>query len=405
MLVGSEKNDSAYRCSGFLIENDVVVTSGHCVPKDLRSKNSKCEGRLYLLLPKTNDVKEETLECSEILSFNQEKGSLYDYAFIKTKQRSKRTPLKVNQRNRINLESSTIWKSNPNAKYEGRIYKTECHLQQQAINSEFFDGPKTGIINYSGCVTRKGNSGSPVLNQAGQVIGIHQSSLKSTSNLGIVLKNYVRNRNFYPSGSATNFGCLCKKNNGYTHQCKSYPKSCNVQYTNLELDTRRNKLLNSAMLRYITLQERNWIKSQASAGATSPFDWKTTSSFRVIFDEVLKTPESLNIYIAATPKCIRSRFYVTEESIPLSISNYRYNRSLFVSMARLCKVKVKFTKNLQMESMKLIVKDCKMGRGYIDYMGELLSSSELPLVFSYAVESYQDIGIPFPQRLKLKYCQ
>jgi V8-like Glu-specific endopeptidase len=405
MIVASETNDYAYRCTGFLMANNIMVTSGHCIPQDLRFKNANCNGRVYLVLPGTETKEAQTLECESLISFNQEKGSLYDYAFFKLAKRTNRKPIIVNSDDRLNHQLSTIWKSNPNNKYEGRIYKTSCQLHQSAINSEFFDGPKTGVINYSGCVTRKGNSGSPVLNTTGEVIGIHQSSLKSTSDLGIVIKKYVRSRSFFASGTATNFGCLCKKNYGYTHQCSNISKSCNVNYTNTELDSRRNKLLNKAMLRFITPTERIWIKSMTSAGTTFPFDWKTTSSFRVVYDKVSGTPTDLNIYLAATPKCIRSKIDLIEESIPLSIENYNFDRSLFVSMARLCKVKFKFSKSLQFESMVLKEENCKIGRGYLDYKNEQITNDKLSLVYSYSAESYQDIGVPFPQGLKLNYCQ
>jgi V8-like Glu-specific endopeptidase len=405
MIVASEKEGYAYRCSGFLIDKDTVATSGHCLPKDLREKTSNCEGRLYLVLPNSDSQKEETLECSKITSFKQEQGSLYDYAFFKIKTPSKRSPLKINQKDRVNLESTTIWKSNPHNKFDGRIYKTNCHLQQDAINSEFFDGPKTGVINFSGCLTRKGNSGSPVLNNTSEVIGIHQSSLKSTSDMGVILKKYVRNRNFHASGTATNFGCLCKLGDGYTDQCIQTPQSCDVKYTNLELDSRRNKFLNTSMLKNLTKAERSWVRNATSAGISFPFEWKTTSSFRVVYNKVSKLPEDLNIYVSGTPKCIQSRVDVIEESINIDIHDYNFDRSLFVSMARLCKVKFKFSKTLQFESMKLNLDDCRVGRGYIDYKSTEITNEQLPLIFSYAATSYKDIGTPFPQGLKLRYCR
>ncbi len=403
MMVGSE-GDYAYRCSGFLVEDDVFATSGHCIPKDLREKGKLCSGRAYFLFP-TKDGKTQKIGCSELIDFNVNVESLYDYAFFKMKRSSSREVFKINQDKRVNFQNVTIWKVNPHRDKGGRIFSTDCKLQQKAIGSEFFDGPRTGVVNYSGCLTRKGNSGSAVINTKGEVIAIHQSSLKKFSTLGRVLARYIRTRDFFPSGSATNFGCLCKKGNGWSHQCQEQAESCKVEYTNAELDMRRNLLLREAIKRYLTPEIKDELYLGIPSAEWNLFQYDVSSGFRILYDNVTKDPTELKIYAAIVPKCIKNRSYIVNNSHALSIPDYQFNRSVTIRNSPLCPVSFRLNKRLQVEQMEIDTSKCGRGYMYFDFMLDDVYQNSTPMVQVWSSGSFGAVGVPFSQGYKLELCQ
>jgi len=404
MMVGSEK-DYAYRCSGFLTSEGIFATSGHCIPKDLREKGKSCDDRVFFIFP-GKDGKSERIGCRELMDFNVADDSLYDYAFFKMKRRAKRKAFEVNRDNRVNFQNVTIWKVNPHRDRGGRIFSTDCKLQQKAIGSEFFDGPKTGVINYSGCVTRKGNSGSAVLNTKGEVIAIHQSSLKRFSTLGRVLSRYIRTRDFFPSGSATNFGCLELKEGSYSHKDEGVARSCKVEFTNAELDKRRNLLLREAIKRYLTDEIKDEMFEGIPAREWSLFEFDISSGFRIVYDKDTKEPSELKIYAAMVPKCIKSIANVYRASNGLTIDNYQFNRSVTIRNSPLCPVSFRLNKRLQIEKMVIDTGKCHRGYMYFDFMlSDLLQTGPTPMIQVWSTGSFSPIGTPFSQGYQMNTCR
>ncbi|TNE97174.1 MAG: serine protease [Deltaproteobacteria bacterium] len=403
MMVASE-DDYAYRCSGFLVSEDVFVTSGHCIPKDLREKGKSCRGRAYFLFP-TKDGKTKKVECSELENFNVSESSLYDYAFFKMKRSASLKPFNVNQDNRVNFQNVTIWKVNPHRDKGGRIFSTDCKLQQKAIGSEFFDGPRTGVVNYSGCLTRKGNSGSAVLNTKGEVIAIHQSSLKTFSTLGKVLTRYIRTRDFFPSGSATNFGCLCKKGDAWSHQCQEQAETCKTEFTNTELDMRRNLLLREAIKRYLTPEIKDELFQGIPSAEWNLFQYDVSSGFRILYDKISNDPVDLKIYAALVPTCIKNRSYVINNSHSLSIPNYQFDRSVTIRNAPLCPVEFRLNKRLQIENMEIDTTKCSRGFMYFDFMNADIYQNSTPMIQVWSAGSFGEVGVPFSQGYQLKVCE
>lgn len=404
MMVGSEK-DYAYRCSGFLTEDNTFVTSGHCIPKDLREKGKSCDGRVYFLFANKSG-KTTRIGCSELKDFNVAEDSLYDYAFFKMKRGAPRDGFKINRDKRVNFQNVTIWKVNPHRDRGGRIFSTDCKLQQKAIGSEFFDGPRTAVVNYSGCLTRKGNSGSAVLNTKGEAIAIHQSSLKRFSTLGRVLSRYIRTRDFFPSGNATNLGCLVKKGSSYTHKGEGVPKSCQVDFTNAELDQRRNLLLREAIKRYLTPEMKEEMFQGIPAREWGLFKYNISSGFRISYDEITKEPKELKIYAAVVPECIRDRVYFHGQSNALNIGNYSFDRSVTVRNSPLCPVSFRLNKRLQIEQMVIDTDYCRRGFMYFDFMGiDLLTRPSVPMVQVWSSGSFGEMGTPFTQGYQLQLCR
>ena len=404
MMVASEK-DHAYRCSGFLIEGDVFATSGHCIPKDLRKKRKSCDGRVFFLFANKNG-KTTRVGCSELKDFNVANDSLYDYAFFKIKGGISREVFKINQDKRVNFQNVTIWKVNPLRDREGRIFSTDCKLQQKAIGSEFFDGPRTAVINYSGCLTRKGNSGSAVLNTKGEAIAIHQSSIKRFSKLGRVLSRYVAKDDFFPSGEGTNLGCLTKTGSSYSHKNKDIPKSCEVDFSIAELDHRRNLLLREAIKRYLSSEIKEEMFRSITGREWALFKYDVSSGFRILYDQVSNEPKELKLYATIVPDCIRDKMYLLNESIVLGVDRFSQNRSVTIQNSPLCPVKFTLNKRLQIEQMEIDTDMCRYGYMYFDFMrNNLLTLSDVPIVQVWSSSSFGDIKTPFSQHHELRLCQ
>jgi V8-like Glu-specific endopeptidase len=404
MMVASEKNH-AYRCSGFLIEGNVFATSGHCIPKDLRKKGKSCDERVFFLFANKSG-KTTRVGCSELKDFNVADDSLYDYAFFKIKGEISREGFKINKDKRVNFQNVTIWKVNPLREREGRIFSTGCKLQQKAIGSEFFDGPRTAVINYSGCSTRKGNSGSAVVNTKGEAIAIHQSSIKRFSKLGRVLSRYIVKDDFFPSGQGTNLGCLAKRGTSYSHKNMDIPKSCEVDFSNAELDQRRNLLLRDAIKRYLSPEIKEKMFRSITSREWGFFKYDVSSGFRILYDQVSNEPKELKLYATIVPDCIRDKMYLLDESFVLRVEHYYQNRSVIIQNSPLCPVAFTLNKRLQIEQMKIDTDMCRYGHIYFDFKRtNLLTRSIVPMVQVWSPISFEDIKTPFSQHHELRLCK
>src|SRR5690606_17152694 len=135
-------------------------------------------------------------KCQKIItSSNLSQGpGIQDVAVMKANFPHGLRPFKSTFRSRYSGERVSIWRVNPKGNWSGSVVKSTCSLKSNTFFGEFFDGPQSPAINTLGCETIAGNSGSPVVDKDGLVLGIHQSSLKDKSDLGETLINHFKGK-------------------------------------------------------------------------------------------------------------------------------------------------------------------------------------------------------------------
>ena len=285
-LVVAADDKRTWRCSGFLIDSETLMTAEHCLPQDLKKLHQSCDGRLYFKLPKIDNqnIQEEaeTLECDKVIGFEPMSWRAYDFVVIKLKGVSKRSRYpRLNFENRFHGQALKIWKADHLNDHQSMITQTSCALNNRSLLSLYFQDPRSSQIQYGGCETNAGNSGAPVLNAQNEIIGIHSSSTKETSPISSILADMIPNGRAQEFSAATNLGCLCQQETSEGKTWRSCPQynSCLTPATTENLYLNRLNLLDRSVknFRFSLLESK---KTELIADPNGPFGWETHLSFQ-----------------------------------------------------------------------------------------------------------------------------
>lgn len=169
------------RCTGFLVSEDIVATNSHCVPdwlkKDPGADCSEGLGIRFRGLPETN-----SFVCKEILKFSQvtpEVSStiLYtpDYAFFRVEKTGKRSfPFSRSDLSDDQIVKIPTFDEHPaqNDPDFLELVVKRCPVVFKSFALDVGENPLAPILLLGDCGTQKGNSGSPVLNDSNEVVGL-----------------------------------------------------------------------------------------------------------------------------------------------------------------------------------------------------------------------------------------
>lgn len=199
-------------CSGFLVKPDVVATNLHCLPPEIRTAGSSCEGKIHFTFPDTHFFKEEDLGCDTVLSVSPpitEKFLQTDYAFLKLPNKVNRTTVEISQKGLADFENVVVYKVDPvpnSARPTGVIRRQECKAIQNSMINPYFRTDESPLVMISDCQIRPGNSGSAILGSDRSVRGIVSSiSEIETSKLAFADKKNKENIKF---SFGTNLSCV-----------------------------------------------------------------------------------------------------------------------------------------------------------------------------------------------------
>lgn len=208
-------------CRGALIDNDRVITSGHCV-QDLKED---CKGGVVV---KSKDVV-SSCEKIEYLDINQDDMNKSDIAIIRLSKPFDVGPAKLSAQSFDDNETLFYYKS----KYDfstssSSMQRVDCKTKKysSAVGDFFNDTPS--VVSIKECPFDAGDSGSPIFNQRGELVavlqgGLHNEALEAFSKIVLVnfnQKSYLdllsenfnyndsENIEFHPVIAATTIKCL-----------------------------------------------------------------------------------------------------------------------------------------------------------------------------------------------------
>ena len=122
------------QCTGFLVDENTVMTNGHCLPSEYLPSFKVCKNKIKVLFPKTENEAPETLNCEVIAKYSFGKGKL-DYMIFKTSTKSKRKPFKFKRKGVNEGDQLTIWTMSPVDVHNGVISKQNCRA---ILNTLYF---------------------------------------------------------------------------------------------------------------------------------------------------------------------------------------------------------------------------------------------------------------------------
>lgn len=176
IIVQDEATHQPSVCSTFLVRNQYLVTNRHCLPAELRKAGASCKS-IRVEFPKTPDFQNEVVTCEEVVNTSDQFAPplrwATDMAVLKLQRPVNRAlvelstePIRAGDRVQIfKVDPPPAGKSTPVLRKRG------CEVMPTLINP-FFTKDLAPELTLKDCGVIGGNSGSPVLNQKGQVAGI-----------------------------------------------------------------------------------------------------------------------------------------------------------------------------------------------------------------------------------------
>lgn len=151
-------------CTGTLIADNVILTAAHCIYSAGHFITG--ENRFYRAKDCDPDKGIETYIKQFVIhkKYADYEQTEYDFAILITTQTLLAPYLGISQPNTV-MGTQIGVVGYPNTNPDGCMQHSLCHIESE---------PGPGIVHYP-CEVQSGMSGGPVLNQNGQVIGVHSS--------------------------------------------------------------------------------------------------------------------------------------------------------------------------------------------------------------------------------------
>jgi len=287
------------QCTGFLIADDIVATNSHCIPDTLKTSFSTkdCANHIAIrFLPSSG--KEEIFSCTEVIAYSDHEASTLaqDYAFFRITPTGRKV-FSIHKGGVKDQESLTISRVTPKEyTFGGTVGKLKCSNVHNSIGMMSVNSSWSKIGFGVGCQIVSGNSGSPVLNRSGAVVGVASASwlekvmdslLQLAGRLDSTFDSSVRS--FPDHAIFTNFSCV---KDPVTNRQKS--RLCEL---NDSLEFAQCAGLKSAEVNYASLFEstKKWAES-----LDNNFLYKVTR----MADE--KEPENSDSTIKSEPLCVKN---------------------------------------------------------------------------------------------------
>jgi V8-like Glu-specific endopeptidase len=205
------------RCTGFLIRPDLVVTNDHCLDKSVAVTQFQghCKNLIYAHFA---DVGRGplTLGCHKIVARSMQSGIISrDYAVIQLSGRVlDRVAMNMASRGFKNNEVAAIYRVQMGshqgfAPMEGTQTKLECATSYRTIVYPAVNSSRSPLMTFGDCPIQLGNSGSPVMNEDGDVGAIIQGFVAPEKNEKLVkeIRSYLLDPDFGEVALGTQMIC------------------------------------------------------------------------------------------------------------------------------------------------------------------------------------------------------
>lgn len=251
----SVKNESQnYSCTAFLVSPHLVMTNSHCIGED---PITFCQSAL-LEFPPNKYHPYETRTCREvkfsdysIVPIDRREN---DYAFFEINQPLLRSVFPMNQSSGIQDEKKyTTWVVDSLSDHKAEIKKYECLAVQNTFilpdfSQDFF--PRVSLIH---CPTKPGNSGSPLLNDQNELVGvIYGGTVKSLSDQSKIMKGRL-------VSVAYNLSCIDYADLNLTREKCLHEKIQSPYHENLDIKISQEKI-NTYRTFLLENSEKKWFK-------------------------------------------------------------------------------------------------------------------------------------------------
>ncbi len=242
-IVAIRFNRGFNKCNFIELSNSSALLSTHCLDEN-SIMTQTCPEDMAFLLP-SGVVK----NCHGILSI---KGKIVE---IKTSPRSQSQVMKIPTATKIeNGDQITIWKNDfTPGSFDSEMRSVKCEAQLGSLLKVFSKSILSQELSAFDCSTKEGNSGAPVFNKKGQLIGIIESKVDS-DNIGNLYQDLVKensNDDYLQLTTFSNVGCfqnICDPKNVLEENLLNKIK--NINFLNSFLSDPSNKMTLLRLIKY-----------------------------------------------------------------------------------------------------------------------------------------------------------
>ncbi|MEN9353432.1 MAG: Trypsin-like peptidase domain [Fibrobacterota bacterium] len=257
-------NDSGwgtYQCTATLVDSQTILTNRHCIPHDLQKSlpGDGWTGRIWVGFPGGQEERREAVHLTARSARKDSTGQ--DWAFLRLDKPVGRPVLKLSRAGLPDGARLDAIGWDPILVQEGRggrARRSTCRVVNGSPVTRFGTGDVLArSVLIEDCLVRVGNSGSPLLDSTGQVVGLVDGLFDPTqASLGALLSGVrLLDGEIRPMGQATNLACAWLPRMGGGASCPLPGKTVNPPYRNLAevLDSLEKKASGISGLRSRTM--------------------------------------------------------------------------------------------------------------------------------------------------------
>ena len=236
-------------CTAFLVDDDLIATNRHCLPRDLQKTGARLEGRAQVVFAASDSVSSESIALSEVVNssefFRADQAIAPDYAIVRLKRVANRQPLTISSEGFSNGQVLEVVKMNPIAARDatGELRTSKCRVVFGSMILPQFTNPISPVGTLGDCEIRPGNAGAPLIDENGFVHGLIQASYVPG---GVSSQGVIGNDRFQaivleptaPLSLATSFACIDSKSFEPFNR-----EGCLVDYSSRKTDDLSNRNL------------------------------------------------------------------------------------------------------------------------------------------------------------------
>ena len=336
-LVVSEGSDQ-WKCTGFLISDNIIATNQHCLPKVNATNNSMdCGQTIQALFPTVGKKKAETIKCKRILSFSEgpssENVASLDFAFLELESSLSRRPFTIDRGGIKEHQKLTFWRIDGMLK--SSIRKDSCSAIYNSLLFPFTNSTTSPVITLKNCLAEHGNSGSPLLNSKGHVVAILEG-MNNEKNV-----NFFKEK-FKPAKleniiKASNFACITPP----FDKSLSLPSECTDKKEEKEFLINGNEIMKKSALKKIERKKLNSLGIQLHHNIL----------YGAEYNPLALRPEGF--FSAIAPKCFVDKDSLFKKSLEIEKSaDQKYFRSADFGQIDVCKVVFDFDSGMNIKTAK-----------------------------------------------------
>lgn len=169
-------------CTFSMITEDIALTNRHCVPDSIAFENANCQNNIRLIY--NIDGQKEIAKCAQVITVPDEYKSKEliqrDYAFIRVKEKFKNSTFQVDTSG--SEDGATVYAitATPKKHWQGlgsEVQRKKCNTSMNSLILPSYNNKLSPMFAVVGCEIIPGNSGSPLLNSMGKLIGVVQNTV------------------------------------------------------------------------------------------------------------------------------------------------------------------------------------------------------------------------------------